>query len=342
MKVGFLVTPVGLMMGNVESAKRLRGALSARGVSVVDAKESQECDLLHVHTPFPPGNFKIVRNAKRLGQPVVIHAHTTAEDSVGTWTGSSTLSGVTGRYLTRFYNLGDLVLAPSAWTKARLVERGVRAPIRVLSNGVDLCRFSFDQERRDRFRRRYSIPGGATVAYSVGVACLKKGIEVFPEVANAEPEVHFIWIGRRSKLYHPFKVNRAISGLGANARFLSDVDDIVDAHCGGDIFITPSFVENQGIAVMEAMAVGRPIVARDLPSYRGLLADERTALLCTSSDGFASAIERLCDDPRLRSDLVESAKGAIQMHSIDKVAEQLETVYASLIDSKAQFRGARA
>lgn len=331
MKVKFLVTPVGLMMGNIESARRLKGALMGQGVDVSDDPADEEFDVLHVHTPVPPSNIRIVRRARRRGVPIVMHAHTTAEDSEGTWTGSTALSGVVGKYLTMFYNQGDLVLAPSTWTMERLRARGVTAPIKVLSNGVDLARFRPDQERRQRFRSRYGLPESAHVAYSIGVVCTKKGVEAFPAIAEALPDTTFVWVGRRSMLYHPLKVARAMRRSPPNARFLHDVEDILDAHCGGDIFLTPSFAENQGMAVMEAMAVGRPVVARSLPSYKGLLVDGKSALLCSSTDQFVSALERLRNDHELALSLVDGAKAAVAGHEIGNVARELKAIYDSLL-----------
>jgi len=338
LKVKFLVTPVGLMMGNIESARRLKKALVDQGLDVTDDPKAEDFDIMHVHTPVPPGNFRIVRKTKKLGRPVVIHAHTTAEDSVGTWTGSGALSGITGRYLTRFYNLGDLVLAPSAWTKDRLRERGVTAPIKVLSNGVDLERFRFDQARRQRFRSKYGIPEGVIVVYAIGVVCLKKGIEVFPKVAKELPGLRFVWVGRRSMLYHPLRVRRAMRRCPNNVQFIHDLEDIVDAHSGCDIFFTPSFAENQGMAVMEAMAVGRPVVARNLPSYEGLLKDEESALVYHNTDGFVSGLDRLSKDTDLGETLVRNAWATVANHDIRKVAGELSTIYESLLETMSKRR----
>jgi len=340
LRVGFLVTPVGLMMGNVESARRLEKALTAIGVEVESGDDFDSCDLLHVHTPVPLRNFRVVRRAKRLGIPVVIHAHTTAEDSVGTWSGSELLSGMTGAYLTRFYNLADLVLAPSEWTKARLQARGVRVPIRVLSNGVDLSRFRPDQKRRERFRQEHGIPQDRRVVYSVGVMCLKKGIETFPDVASSVPEADFVWVGRTSKLYHPARVGRAMKRSGRNVRFLHGVEDILDAHCAGDIFFTPSHAENQGMALMEAMAVGRPVVARGLPAYDGLVENGRSALTGGGVEEFVKAIRMLLDSPRLADSLKTSASEKIRSHDIGNVARSLEAIYRSLLGSGDSHGGA--
>jgi len=334
LRIKFLVTPVGLMMGNIESARRLRLALVRQGVEVIDERTAEDFDLLHVHTPVPPTNFKVVKKARRKGKPVVMHAHTTAEDSIGTWTGSEAFSGMTGRYLTAFYNLGDLVIAPSDWTMARLRQRGVTAPIRVVSNGVDIHRFAFDRERRTRFRAAHGIPEDAKVVYSVGVVCLKKGIEVFPEVARSLPELTFVWVGRRSNLYHPNRVRAAMRACPENVMFIHDLEDIAEAHSGGDLFFTPSFAENQGMAVMEAMVAGRPVVARSLEVYEGLLKDEESALTAGTVEGFVSALDRLSRDENLGERLASNACTSVLRHDIDKVASELADIYRSLLESR--------
>jgi 1,2-diacylglycerol-3-alpha-glucose alpha-1,2-glucosyltransferase len=342
LKVKFLVTPVGLMMGNIESARRLKNALTLEGLDVTDDPKADQFDILHVHTPVPPGNFRIVRKTKKQGKPIVMHAHTTAEDSEGTWTGSEVLSGITGRYLTRFYNLGDLVLAPSVWTKERLRARGVTAPISVLSNGVDLGRFQFDPARRQKFRSKYGIPEDAQTVYAIGVVCLKKGIEAFPAVAEGLPGLKFVWVGRRSMLYHPLRVRRAMRRCTNNVQFIHDLEDIADAHSGCDFFFTPSFAENQGMAVMEAMAIGRPVVARNLPSYEGLLKNEKSALVCRSTGEFVSGLDRLSKDHDLADTIVKNARATVANHDIRKVAKELVSIYESLLQTKTRVDEVKA
>jgi len=334
-KVKFLVTPVGLMSGNIISAARLREALEREGVTVTDEKDERSYDLLHVHTPFPPGNALEVRRAKHAGIPVIMHTHTTAEDAEGTWTGSGVLSGWVGRYLNAFYNMADLVLSPSEWTKARLRARGLKAPVEVLSNGIDLGEFSFDGAKRARFRDRIGLSEGRKTVYLVGVVCLKKGVEVIPKVARLLPDLDFVWVGRRSNLYHPVKVRRAISLCTPNVRFVGGIGDVLEAHCGGDVFFAPSFAENQGIAVMEAMAVGRPVVARRLPVYEGLLEDGRNALLGESPEDFAGALERAANDEPLARSMASRARNSLEGHDMAKVAGRLVSFYDSLLERKS-------
>jgi 1,2-diacylglycerol-3-alpha-glucose alpha-1,2-glucosyltransferase len=332
MRIKFLVTPIGLMTGNIISARRLRDALLRQGVDVTDDPTEKNYDLLDVHVPIPFTNIAEVKRAKKKGIPVVMHAHTTAEDAEGVWTGSGLLSGVVGRYLTFFYNMGDLVLAPSAWTEATLRARHVKAPIQVLSNGIDLDKFRLVPERRSSFRKHYGISDDTKVVYMVGVICPKKGVEVLPAVAKQLPNLQFVWVGRRSILYYPLRVRRAMGKCPPNVLFLSDVEEALDAHCGGDIFFTPSFCENQGIALMEAMAVGRPVVARNLPVYKGLLANGRNALTCETVDEFATSLERVSKDPLLAKNFVEEGKTALLDHDMEKIAKSLVSIYSSLLN----------
>jgi glycosyltransferase involved in cell wall biosynthesis len=340
MRIKFLVTPVGLMTGNIVSARRLKDALLREGVDVTDDPAEKDYDLLDVHVPIPFTNISEVRRAKKKGIPVVMHAHTTAEDAEGVWTGSGLLSSVVGRYLTFFYNMGDLVLVPSTWTESTLRARHVKAPIKVLSNGIDLGRFKFEQERRSQFRAHYGIDYEARVVYMVGVVCPKKGVEVLPPVAKELPNLQFVWVGRRSILYYPLRVYRAMSRCPPNVRFLHDVGDALDAHCGGDLFFTPSFCENQGIALMEAMAVGRPVVARNLPVYEGLLVNGKNALTCETVDEFVASLDRLIKDPLLVKNFAEEGKVALQDHEIGLVAKSLVSIYLSLLDGRGTGVGA--
>jgi 1,2-diacylglycerol-3-alpha-glucose alpha-1,2-glucosyltransferase len=97
------------------------------------------------------------------------------------------------------------------------------------------------------------------------------------------------------------------------------------------MFFTPSFAENQGLAVMEAMAVGRPVVARALPVYEGMLRNERSALLGASTADFVVALKRLQGDEDLSKSLAREGRAALESHDIRKVAKRLVSIYDSLL-----------
>lgn len=321
------------MMGNIEGPRRLKKHLMLEGIDVTDEPHATDYDILHVHTPIPLRNIIEVKKAKKKGAPVVMHTHTTAEDARGTWTGSDIFAEVVGRYLTLFYNMGDLVIAPSEWTKGTLKARGITARIEVLSSGIDLERFRFEMSKRKAFREKYGIPEDATVAYVIGVVCVKKGVQTLPQVAKELPDISFVWIGKRYSLYRPFEVNGAIARCPENVRFFYDVADVVDAHCGGDMFFMPSFAENLGLVILEAMAVGRPIVARGLDVYSDMLANGKNALICGNVDEFCTALEKLKGDSGLSRSLVDEGKKTITGHEMGKITKQLIGLYESVLNN---------
>jgi phosphatidylinositol alpha-mannosyltransferase len=87
------------------------------------------------------------------------------------------------------------------------------------------------------------------------------------------------------------------------------------------------------MAVMEAMAVGRPVVARNLPSYEGLLKNEKSALVCTGTDEFVSGLDRLSKDQELVETLIKDARATVANHDIGKVAKELASIYESLLQT---------
>jgi 1,2-diacylglycerol-3-alpha-glucose alpha-1,2-glucosyltransferase len=68
------------------------------------------------------------------------------------------------------------------------------------------------------------------------------------------------------------------------------VKDIIAAYSGGDIFCFPSYYEGEGIAILEAMSCGLPIILRDLPSYEGRLINGENCLKARDNNEFIEKI----------------------------------------------------
>ncbi len=312
MRVNFLVEGMGIAKGGgiFSSAAKLAGCLRKKGVDVEINGSGYDYDIIHSHTPLLFSLLKL-RKSKRRGIKVITHAHTTAEDAKGSWTLTEydSVLNAAGRYLTFFYNHADLVLTPSGWTKETLRRRNVTRPIRVISNGVDTRIFRYSNAGRRRFRHEYGIGSRDTVVYCAGFVYIRKGIETFAEVARRFPDARFLWIGKRyPSLFVGFsKIPRVLDRIPDNMQLLGYVDGIVDAHCGSDVLLFPSYVENQGITVLEAMACKRPAVVRDLPSYKSWgFAHEKDCMMASSPDEFAESLSGVLEDKRLRKRLERS------------------------------------
>lgn len=331
MKVNFLITPVGPMVGNIVAARRLYEQLRAAGIDV-ELNSSRRCDILHVHVPLPPTNLLRISRARAAGAKIIAHAHTTHEDLEKVSWLFDVIGPLTKSYERYFYNQVDLVLMPSSWTKTVLARHGVRAPMRVLSNGVDIEKFKFDAAKRKAFREAHGIPESSRMVYGLGTFFFRKGIDTFAEVARALPQYEFVWAGPRTVLYSPLNVRRLLKSLPPNMRYLGYVPDISALHSAGDIFLFPSWRENQGVVILEAAAAGRPFVIRDIPVYKDWLTHGADCLKAQNTDDFADHVERLLTDRRLAARL---SKGAIELaknNNIKYITKKLIGIYEGLLE----------
>jgi glycosyltransferase involved in cell wall biosynthesis len=241
---------------------------------------------------------------------------------------SDTVAPYLGRLLTHYYNKADRVVAPTVYTRRVLQRHGVTRPIDIVSNGVDLARFQRLRHARTMGRGRMWLRG--VVAFAVGLVVLRKGVDLFCEVARRLPAMTFIWFGRLPRGVKP-QTLRVMATAPPNVRFPGYVEDVTEAYAAGDIFFFPSAVENEGLAVLEAAAAGRPLVLRDAECFAGRFVDNDNCLMARDADEFSHQLQRLAVEPELRTRLGEAAQRFAAAHSLERIAGRLQAIYAGLV-----------
>ena len=283
-----------------------------------------DIDLVHCHL-IGPGSFAAARLAKRTDTPLVLHAHVTAEDFAGSFRFSHTLAGSLAEYLRVFYSQATLVLCPSRYTKRALQRYPIEAPIRPITNGVDLDKFETFGRYRTEARAQLDLSG--PVVFTVGNVFERKGVETFCRLA-VDTDYEFVWFGPYDTGPLASKtVRRWTQTPPANVTFTGWIDDIRTAYAAGDIYLFPTHDENQGIAVLEAMACGKPVVLRRLPVFEEYYTHGEDCLMCETRDEFRAAVDRLADDPGLRQRLGENARETARDHSLEHLGTELTRVY---------------
>jgi 1,2-diacylglycerol-3-alpha-glucose alpha-1,2-glucosyltransferase len=324
--------PSLLPSGGIRTAYRNHmEALRLAGVEVA-LRPREPHDLLHLHSTGPLSLLLLERTGGL--RPVVVHAHTTAEDFANSFRLSDAVAPMLGRYLRYFYNRADLVIAPSPYTARILRQHGVTAPMEVVSNGVDVRRFTPDLRRRIRGRSRYRLSG--FVVFAVGLVLLRKGIELFCETARRVPEVRFVWFGPIHKAVKS-ETLRVLERAPENVRFTGYVENVLDAYAAGDAFFFPSAVENEGIAVLEAAACGKPLLLRAVDCFRDRFTHGVNCLMANDPDAFAAYIRQLRDDPELRERLAQEARAFAEQHRLEVVGARLRDLYQDLILQRTGF-----
>jgi glycosyltransferase involved in cell wall biosynthesis len=297
-----------------------------RMLSELDIEYSTEpelwADVLHLNLMGPRSAY-YAKRARDRDVPVVIHTHVTAEDFGDSFRFTNLLARPLRPYLERVYALGDLLICPSEYNRG-LIEGYTDVETRVVTNGVDTAKLEGHESLREEYLKRYDL--SPPVVFMVGHVIKRKGLESFVETARRMPELDFAWFGPLDRSLKGRSTRRLIDSAPANCIFPGFIDDIRGAYAAGDIFFFPTHEENEGIALLEAMVTGTPVVVRDIETFDWL--EDGTD--CLKTDGnFRTALDRLKDD-RLRERLGANAGARGQAYALSNVAEELEACYAGV------------
>ncbi len=281
-------------------------------------------DLAHCNL-VGPETVAVAEHARQNAIPLVLHAHVTREDFAGSFRGSTAVGPALERYLRWLYSRADLVLCPSAYTESVLAAYPIETSIRPITNGVDTDALEGHEALRDQYRRRFDLDG--TVVFAVGNVFERKGVSTFCRLAE-RTDHEFVWFGPYDTGPHADPtVRRLVRSPPSNVTFTGWIDDIRGAYGAGDIYLFPTHVENQGIAVLEAMACGAAVVLRDIPVFEEFYTDGEDCLKCETLPEFEAALERLAADPDLRRRLGTAAEETARRHDLDRVREGLLDAY---------------
>ncbi|RXK51448.1 glycosyltransferase family 4 protein [Halorientalis pallida] len=297
--------------------------------AVTDGDTFADFDLAHCNM-IGPVTVAVSRYARRNDVPLVLHSHVTGEDFAESFRGSTYLAGPLRRYLRWFYSQADLVLCPSEYTKQTIQSYPVDAPVRPISNGVDLESLEGYEDRRPEYRDRFDLEG--MVVFAVGNVFERKGVTTFCRLAQ-ETDYDFAWFGPYDTgLQASQTVKRWTENPPANVTFTGWIDDKRGAFGAGDVYLFPTKAENQGIAVLEAMACEKAVVLRDIPVFDEFYTHGEDCLKCETRSEFRDALAELAANPELRQRLGKNARETAEEHALERVGEELKGIYHDLVD----------
>ncbi|HET8995401.1 MAG TPA: glycosyltransferase family 4 protein, partial [Acetobacteraceae bacterium] len=199
-----------------------------------------------------------------------------------------------------------------------------------VGNGRDPARFRPDPEARARLRAAFGTPAERPVVIAVSRLVRLKGYPELAAAMQAVPEAELWVVGERldSDRGDDMATLLANAGLGDRLRLLGYRDDVASLLAAADIFVLPSHFEGLPMSVIEAMLVGLPVIASELPGTREQVVPELTGLLVPprQSAPLAAALERLVGDPALRARMGDAgrARGLERFDEAKVIARTLD------------------
>lgn len=275
----------------------VRGSLYRKSLCVVVAAQARRPVLLHLHA----GAGDIDQFAAGLG-PI---RRSLLGRAMGTADCVVSVSGPGARSIERAFGVRDVIAIPNAAPSARQVD-AARPP-----------------------------DGAPNVLYMGGFVNPAKGgsvmVKALPELVKACPRLEIVLAGtgdpppelRALERTHPRVTWRGWLDAEAKAEALS--------RC--DVFVMPSLSEGMPVALLEAMAYGRAVVASDVGGIPDVVERDAEALLVPASDptALSTAVIRALTDAALRERLGRGARERAAEFGSDKVYERIAAVYEDLL-----------
>ncbi|HLX05809.1 MAG TPA: glycosyltransferase family 4 protein [Candidatus Binatus sp.] len=228
----------------------------------------------------------------------------------------------------------DGVIAISGGVADSLAAAGVdRQRITVVHSGVDCEHFRppTADERSDA-RHALGISDSEILISSVGALEQRKGhrylIEAIGSLADAGK--FKCLIAGQGSIHKVLQGEIAVIRSLERIKLLGRVDDPRQLLWASDIFAMPSLKEGLGVAALEAMASGLPVVASDVGGLREVVEDGRTGIIVPAANASAitSAIVRIAESAELRSQMAAAARSrAVENYSMETMAAQTLALY---------------
>ena len=197
--------------------------------------------------------------------------------------------------------LMDRLIAVSKAIEQKIREEGrTGAPVSLIYNGVDLQRYNH-QQPCCTLHDDYSIPESSPIVGVVARLEAEKGhrtlIDAWPLVLAAHPEAWLLVVGEGSER-DSLEAQAASLGVSGRVVFTGRREDVPAVTAALDISVLPSYREAQGLSVLEAMALGRPVVASEVGGIPEMIEDGISGLLVPPNDAgaLAEAVIRLLSD----------------------------------------------
>ncbi len=289
--------------------------------------KNDEYDLAHINTLFS-GSYRLLKKCHKKGMKVIVHGHSTKEDFRKSFRCWKLIAPIFNHMIVKMYKHADAIITPTPYSKG-LIEnyKGVNCPVYAVSNGIMANEYAYNEENVKAFDEFFKIPEGKKIVICAGLYFERKGILDFFEIARKMPDVQFIWFSHLNKGITQIKILKAIKKRPSNVLMPGYVDIKVlrGAFHRADCYFFPSFEENEGIAVLEAMASGLPIVVRDIGVFKDWLADGVNCYKGSNNEEFKEKIQKVFDSDN--SKLIENANKVIEERTLDKIGNQLKAVY---------------
>ena len=284
--------------------------------------------------------------SRKTGAPIVHTYHTMYEDYVGYVFPIKCIGRKITRKVTKLFLEGwvDAVIVPTEKVKRRHMENGIHCDFNVIPSGIDLEKYKtrISAEERADMRRRFGISDDEVLLLNLGRLGSEKNINeiinLYAKEAKNRPKLKLMIVGdgpARAELEH------LASELGLSDRIvfagMVSPNDVGKFYQLGDIFVSASTSETQGLTYIEAAANGLPLLCRYDECLENVIVRGENGYSYTTDEEFFTSLENLLSAEGGPSSFGRKSEKIIAPYDKRVFAETVESIYTEVI-SEAKTR----
>lgn len=237
-------------------------------------------------------------------------------------------------------NSAKAITAISKFVAEECFRKGIpKDKVKVIENGIDLERYT--PVNYDKFEEKFHLRKEDVVILSISRVVWYKGfeyaIEAIHKVAKTiNKPIKYVIVGPHEEENYYLKLKKQVERLGLEdyikfTGILSD-DMKLQALSRADIFLAPSLHEGFGLVILEAMALGKPIIASNCEGFQCILKNMETGILTkpANSEEISKAILLLLNDSALREKLSRNALSVIKKYDWRERVDAYEQLYEQI------------
>jgi glycosyltransferase involved in cell wall biosynthesis len=300
---------------------------------------SVRCDVIHAQYVYPSAFWGLA--GKILGIPVVVTSHGNDIQKMGEIRYGARLNPIIATITWVILKLTDIHVVVSKSMVKDAIEAGSSpSRIRVVYNGIDISKVSSLGDTR--IVERYGIHREDFVILYLGRLHPKKSpedmVKAFPKIVREVPNAKLVIAGKGSEKE---KLEKLVQELKLQGKVIFTGFVSENAKWGllkrCDIFVLPSIVEAFGIALIEAMACGKPVIATNVGPFPEIIKDGETGVLIPvhSPPSLADAVISLARNPEKRMLIGKKAKEEVENRfDIRKIANDYLKIYDEAVKGR--------
>ncbi|MGQ5710057.1 glycosyltransferase family 4 protein [Lactobacillus sp. PSON] len=287
-------------------------------------------DLTHYHTINPTyylNSFSPARGRK------IGYVHFLPDTLDGSIKLPNTAKKVFYNYVIDFYKRMDQIVVVNPIFIDKLAEYGIDPnKVQYIPNFVSKSEFyPQNQVEKNAFRNKLGIPLDKFVVFGDGQVQERKGVDDFAKMAEANPDVEFIWaggfsFGKITDGYDHYK--KLVDNPPKNLKFTGIIDrkDLVNYLNIANLFVLPSYDELFPMSVLEAFSCSTPVLLRNLDLYKAII--DGYYLKGDNFEEMNKQLQNAIKNPQILQQYKELSLKASEQYSEDNLAKIWSDFYA--------------